>query len=41
VGQFEAWTGKAAPVEEMTRAAVAAVAGVQARAVLARDEGAS
>jgi hypothetical protein len=28
VGQFEAWTGKAAPVEEMTAAALAAMAEV-------------
>ena len=39
VGQFEAWTGRTAPVEEMTGAAVAAIAEVQARGVLARSEG--
>ena len=39
VGQFEAWTGKAAPVEEMTGAALAAMAEARAGAVLARNVG--
>jgi 3-dehydroquinate dehydratase/shikimate dehydrogenase len=38
VGQFEAWTGKEAPVGEMTAAAIAAME--QARASAARSEGA-
>jgi len=38
VGQFEAWTGVAAPVEEMTGAALAAMAETRASATLARHE---
>jgi len=41
VGQFEAWTGVAAPVEEMTGAALAAIAEARAGAVLARNVGVS
>jgi shikimate dehydrogenase len=41
VGQFEAWTGQAAPVEEMTGAALAAIAQARAGAVLARNVGVS
>jgi len=39
VGQFEAWTGVGAPVEEMTAAALAAMAETRAGAVLARQVG--
>jgi shikimate 5-dehydrogenase len=38
VGQFEAWTGVAAPVEEMTGAALAAMAETRASATRARHE---
>ena len=39
VGQFEAWTGRDAPVEEMTAAALEEMAEARSRALPARSEG--